>query len=186
MSQNAREPEEKVGAGQESSGKVSHLTIGRILAPRGVRGELRVQVLTDFPKRFSWLKRVFIDDHLTQYEVERVRFFKDQVLLKLRDVDTPEAAEPLRGKEIKVPIEEAVPLAAGEYYWYEIIGLEVWTTSGRRIGKVTEILETGANDVYVVRTDSREVLIPVIADVIKEIAPDKGRIIIEPIPGMLD
>lgn len=181
-----REPEGLTGAGVGPRGEVSHLIIGRILGARGVKGELRVQILTDFPRRFASLKRVFVGDHLTPYEVETVRFHKNIVLLKLRNVDTAEEAECLRGQAIKVPVEEAVPLAPGEFYWHQIIGLEVWTTSGDYLGKVTEILVTGANDVYVVRSDSREVLIPAVADVIKEIAPEKGKIIIEPMPGLLD
>ena len=170
----------------DAAEEISHLIIGRITGARGLRGELKVQILTDFPKRFTSLKRVFAGDPLAEYEVEAVRFHQNMALIMLKGIDAPEKAERLRGQLLKIPVEEAVPLAKGQFYWHQIIGVEVRTTSGDLVGKVVDILETGANDVYVVRTDSRDVLVPAIADVVKDISPEKHTIVIEPIPGLLD
>lgn len=178
------EPEETSIAVRSSSGVPSHLVIGRIAGVRGVKGELRVTVLTDFPERFLGLKRVFVGGDLKPYEVEKSRLFKGAALLKLRGVDSVDDALRLKGKFVHVPVEEAVPLPEGQYYWHEIIGLEVWTTTGELLGKVTEILRTGANDIYVVH-DGKEILIPAIEQVVKEISPRKGRILVELMPGLV-
>ncbi|MBI2954923.1 MAG: 16S rRNA processing protein RimM [Chloroflexi bacterium] len=167
------------------SDAVSHVVIGRVAGPRGVAGELKIEIVTDFPERFAQLKRVFLGESLTPFEVEMSSLFKRMALLKLRGVETVEQAAKLTGQLVLVPVEEAVPLAEGQYYWHEIIGLEVWTTDGQFLGHVTDILRTGANDVYVVH-NGKEILVPAIEQVIKEIKPDEGKMIIEPMPGMLE
>ncbi|MCL5265334.1 MAG: ribosome maturation factor RimM [Chloroflexi bacterium] len=163
----------------------SHLVIGRVLGPRGVKGELRVQVLTDFPDRFAKLKTVFVGEELRLYQVEHSRLVKGTALLKLQGIDSADEAMKLRGRSIHVPVEEAVPLSEGQYYWHQIIGLDVWTTEGVLLGKLTEILRTGANDVYVVQKDDKEVLLPAIEQVIKEIDLEKGRMVVELMLGMV-
>lgn len=175
--------EEELDHTQPSSEVPSHLTIGRIVGPRGVKGELRVLILTDFPNRFVGLKKVFVGDDLMPYEVETSRLFKGSALVKLRGVENMLDAAKLKDKFVYVPVKEAVPLPEGQFYWYEIIGLEVWTTEGNLLGKVTDILRTGANDVYVVR-NAREILIPAIEQVVKEIDVKKGRMVVELMPGL--
>lgn len=161
------------------------LAIGQLLAPHGVRGEIRVRVLTDFPQRFKRLKRVFLGDEYLPVEVESARIAYDRVFIKLKGIDTPESARRHTHKLIYVPVEEAVPLEEGQFYWYQIVGLEVWTTDGRRLGKVTDILATGSNDVYVVQGPFGEVLVPAIEDVIIDIKPNEGRMTIELLEGMI-
>ncbi len=160
------------------------LTIGEVLGPWGRVGEVKVSIITQFPERFLSLTRVYLDE--VPYGVEASRLHKRTIVLKLRGIDSIDEAEKLRGKLVEVPTSEAAPLAEEHYYHYQIIGLEVWTKDGRLVGKVEDILTTPANDVYVVRTDKKETLIPAIEDVVLRIDLDAGRIIIEPIAGLLD
>ncbi|HEX5415792.1 MAG TPA: ribosome maturation factor RimM [Chloroflexota bacterium] len=166
---------------------VRFLVIGRILGPVGVAGEMRVQALTDFPERFERLSVVHVGDNLRPYNVKAVRIESgENVLLTLEGVDTADAARAMRNDELSVPIDQAVPLEADRYYWHEIIGLEVWTDTGEDLGKVQQVLRTGSNDVYVVGTGAREILIPAIEDVVKSIDVPAGKITVHLIPGLID
>jgi 16S rRNA processing protein RimM len=168
-----------------STGSPSHLVIGRISGLRGVKGELKVEILSDFPQRFRHLKQVFLGEELAPYEVERSRLHQGVALLQLKGVEAVDAANRLIGKTVHVPLSEAVPLVEGEYYWHQVIGLEAQTTSGETLGHVTDIIRTGANDVYVVRgVDGKEILLPAIEQVIKAINPDEGKMIVELMPGL--
>lgn len=165
---------------------VQFVSIARILAPHGIHGELKAQILTDFPERFSRLKQVHVGPEHRSFAVHSTRRHQRHLLLKLANVDTIEQAEALRGQLIEVPLGEAVPLAEAEYYWHEVIGLEVHTADGRALGRIDDILRTGSNDVYVVCAGRREILIPAIDDVVKEIDVARGRMVIEPMPGLLE
>ena len=110
---------------------------------------------------------------------------------RLKDVDSIDQAEKLRGMLIKVSVDELMPLPPGRYYIFQIIGLECRTESGTPLGVVTDVLQTGANDVYVVKpykgvTRQKEILIPVIPQVVKDIRPEEGVLVIEPMDGMLE
>lgn len=164
---------------------VRFLEIGRILGPYGLSGEVRVAIVTDFPERFTSLKRVRVGERLRPYEVESARLLRGEAILKLRGVEDAAAAEALRGEVLRVPIAEAVTPPAEHYYWHQIIGLEVVTTEGESLGRIAEILRTGANDVYVVQGPRGEVLIPAIEGVVKEIDLEAGRVVVQPLPGML-
>ena len=107
-----------------------------------------------------------------------------QVVLTLEGIEDRDAAEALRGWLVQVPENEAWKLPKGQYYWHQIIGLEVITKDGRRLGSVADILETGANDVYVVKREDGELLLPAIKDVVKKISPERGEMIVELLPGM--
>ena len=123
-----------------------------------------------------------------EYSVARARVVPHtrgaQVILSLDGIEDREAAEALRGWLVQVPENDAWKLPKGQYYWHQIIGLEVVTKDGRRLGTVAAILETGANDVYVVKRESGELLLPAIKDVIKKISPETGEMIVELLPGM--
>jgi 16S rRNA processing protein RimM len=105
--------------------------------------------------------------------------------LKLRGIETITAAETLRGVDVVIPRSEAPPLAEGEFFVADVVGLRAVTTTGRALGTVAEVLSTGANDVYVVRGDAGELLIPAIRDVVTSIDPAAGLLQVEPIPGLL-
>ena len=108
-------------------------------------------------------------------------------LLRLQEVQDRDAALALRGKDIEVPASARLPLPRGRFYWQDVIGLSVIDiTNGETLGTVKDILETGANDVYVVqRADARDLLVPAIKQVVKEIDPSAGRMLIQPLPGLI-
>lgn len=161
------------------------LAVARIARPWGVRGEMKLEILTDFPERLPRLKRVYIGEEAIPYEGVRFRYYKGMVLMQLPGCETREAAEALRGRLVLIDREEAVPLPPGEYYEHEILDMEVYTTEGVYLGRVKEILYTRANDVYVVRGPFGEVLIPAIRDVVREIDVPANRMVIWPMPGLL-
>lgn len=162
------------------------LVIGEVLKPWGYRGEVKVKLITDFPKRLAKLKTVYLGPDARTFQVERARLHSGFAVFKFTGYETPEMAAKLRGQVIRVPIEQAAPLRQGQYYHHQIIGLSVFTTDGEHLGAVVEILETGANDVYVVRRESGgEVLLPAIQDVIREIDLEHGRMVVKLIPGLI-
>ena len=164
-----------------------YLIIGRILAPRGLRGEVKAEILTDFPDRFALLDTVYLGEEHTPYKLERVRRFKQWVLLKFAGLDTRQSVEELRGLYIEIPTTQAMPLAPGEYYEHQILGLEVYAAGGECLGSIVEILYTGANEVYVVRGPApgrREILIPAIESVVLEVDLAAGRLTVELPPGL--
>jgi 16S rRNA processing protein RimM len=142
-----------------------------------------VRVLTEFPERFKCGGQLYIEDQ--PYTITAAQPSKETVILRLGEIDTLETAELLRGKYLEIPLSERKVLPAGRYYHHEIIGLEVFTNTGSPLGQVREILSTGSNDVYVVGGHGRELLIPAVKDVIKEINIARSRIIIEVIDGLL-
>ncbi|MFN8377049.1 MAG: ribosome maturation factor RimM [Anaerolineae bacterium] len=148
------------------------LLIGEILRPHGVHGELKVRVLTEYPERIPSIPVVYIGagvgaSNPRALHVESMRMHQGFALIKFRETPDRTMAERLRGQYVMVRIEDAVPLEEGEFYLYQVVGLPVWTDDGRELGVVTEVLETGANDVYVVKGDAYgEVLIPVTPDTI--------------------
>ena len=159
--------------------------MAQVLAPHGIRGELKCRVVTDFPKqRFRRGNRVLIDGqaHVVQGARLQGRF----VLLKLEHVADRDQAEAFRNKDVQIRTEDAVALPKGRFYWHQVIGLQVEDAgTHEQLGIVADILETGANDVYVVRSQRGEILVPAIKDVVKDIDPAAGRMLIEPLPGML-
>jgi len=152
--------------------------IGKIGAPHGVRGDVRVIPLTDFPDRFHQLKMVYTDDG-AKLTVESARFHKQFVLVKFRGIDTMNEAELLRGKLIKVRREDAVVLPEGHYYFFDIIGLSVFTETGEHLGDIADILQTGSNDVYIAeRKNEKPLLIPALKEVVLQIdIPGKKMIV---------
>ncbi len=164
--------------------RLNYIAIGKVRRPYGVRGEVKVQLLTDFPERFKDLQTVYIDGE--PFTIERRRFVADGILLKFAGIDTPEGAAFLRNRLIEIPVSEAVPLPPDTYYFFQILGLEVVTTAGEVLGQVVDIIVTGANDVYVVRSaGGREILLPAIEDVIKEVDLEANRLLVELLPGLV-
>ena len=149
------------------------VVIGQFGAPHGVRGEIRVTPMTDFPDRFEGLKKAYLDEN-TPVVFERTQYHGRQVLCKVRGVDDRDAAGRLKGRLLKVPRSEVPPLGEGEYYQFDIIGLQVFDETERLLGTVEEILETGSNDVYVVRGESGEYLVPALKSVVTEISLVNG------------
>jgi 16S rRNA processing protein RimM len=163
----------------------SFLAVARVAGAHGVRGELRCELLTDFPERLKHTHRLYSGESHTPLDVERARLQGGRAaILKISGIDSRNDAESLRGQMLYVPEAEAVPLSKGSYFWHQIVGLRVRSTDGQDLGTVTEILQTGSNDVYAVRDDHREVLIPAIKDVVKGIDLDAGVMTIEMVEGL--
>lgn len=159
------------------------IVVGRVVAPWGARGEIKVEVMTDFPDRFSPQEEVHIDGR--PMTIERSRWHRGRVILKLATIDSVEATQGLRGRFLEVPQSQLRPLPKDEYYQYQLLGLEVWTTGGELLGRIANILPTGSNDVYIVPSRHGELLIPAIEDVVKSVDLERGRIVIEVIAGLL-
>ncbi|GJM39785.1 MAG: ribosome maturation factor RimM [Ardenticatenaceae bacterium] len=162
------------------------IVIGVITKPHGIRGELRIKPYTDEPNRFTWLEQVYIGANDPQpMEVEQARVHQDKVLLKLTAVTNRTDAEALRGQWLMVPEDQALPLEEGEYFLFQLKGLTVVTTDGETLGTLTEIIETGANNVFVVKGDKGELLLPDIDDVVQEIDFNNGRMLVTLLPGLI-
>ncbi len=178
------------GSGRAQTPEPRYLSVGRVLRPHGVRGELRVEIITDYPERLTqhayfYLAHPDSPDVTRRYPVEGLRFHTQVLLLKLDGCDDRNAADELRGMLVQIPVEEAVPLEEGEYYLFQLVGVRVETESGEWLGQVVDVIETGANDVYVVRGPQGEVLLPAIDDVILDLDLESKRMVVHLIPGLL-
>lgn len=162
-----------------------YLVIGRVAKPWGIQGEVKVEIMTDFPDRFSLLRKIYLGPKAVPFALEGFRLHQGAALLKLEGCQDRAAVEKLRGQLVQIPIEEAMPLEQDEYYEHQIVGLAVWTAGGEHLGTVDEIISTGSNDVYVVRGKGREVLIPALEDVVLEVNLAQGRLIVELIEGLI-
>lgn len=165
------------------------LRIGVISNTHGIKGEVKVFPTTDDPKRFKFLKTVILDTgkENIKLEIQSVRFFKNLVILKFKGIDNINEIEKYKGKDLLVSREDAVPLEENEYFIYDIIGADVVTEEGDVLGVLTEVLTTGANDVYVVETkEGKELLLPVIDDCILDIDIDGKKVVAKLMPGLVD
>ena len=164
-----------------------YLAVGRITRPHGVRGELRVEVLTDYPEHLAERKVLYVGSQHRLYKVLGLRFHRDAALLTLEGCDDRNAAEALRGLLVEVPIEDAVPLEDDEYYHFQVVGMQVETDEGEALGEVAEVFEApGANDVLVVYGPRGEILLPVIEDVIVAFDMAANLIRVHLVPGLLN
>ncbi|HLH63144.1 MAG TPA: ribosome maturation factor RimM [Ktedonobacteraceae bacterium] len=163
-------------------------TIGNVVALFGIHGELKVRLLTDIPDRFVELDTVYAGSEHIRYHIQSVRPYKgEMVVLKLAGINDANAAEPLRGLNLQIPESKLAKLPPDSYYQHDILGLQVFTMNGRGLGRIVDILVTGSNDVYVIKTpEGKQVLIPAIKDVIKQIDLVCGTMYINPLPGLLD
>jgi len=159
------------------------VAVGRIVGPWGLHGDLKVESLTDFPQRFAAGASVCLGG--VAYAIERCRQQRGRVVLKLAGIDSATAAKALRHRLLEVPEDDLRPLADGEYYHFQILGLEVRTTTGEVLGRVEQIISTGSNDVFVVRGQRGEILIPAVDDVVKSVDPAAGCIEVEAVEGLL-
>lgn len=155
------------------------IIIGKIGAPQGVRGEVRVTPLTDFPERFKDLKIALLDDG-TSLPVEKVRYHQQFILLKFRGLDDRNAIEHLRNKLIKIERKDLMPLPVGHYHVFDIIGLSVYNEQEEYLGKISDVLQTGSNDVYIVeQKDKQPLLIPGLKTVVLNVDIEGGKMIVK-------
>ena len=150
------------------------IVIGRVGAAHGIRGELRIIPLTDFPERFAALREVMVGDELLH--IESVKPQGKNFLMRFREYTVREDAQKLTGRLLTVARTEAAPLDEGEYYVFDIVGLTVYDEENNELGTVENVLRTGSNDVYAVRSeDGREILIPALRKVVRTIDVPNGR-----------
>lgn len=165
-----------------------YLRVGVVSSTHGVRGEVKVFPTTDDMGRFHDLSEVLVDmgGELLPLEIENVHFFKNMVILKFKGIDDIDAVMKYKGHDLLVTRENAVPLKEGEFFICDIIGSTVFEEDGKEFGTLADVLQTGANDVFVVMTkDGKEVLLPCIDDCIREIDVEGRRIVAYIMPGLL-
>ncbi len=163
--------------------------VGVISSTHGVHGEVKVYPTTDDPKRFLKLKEVLLDTPkgYMPLKVEKVRFFKQMVIVKFEGYDTIESIQMYRQKGLFVPREQAVPLAEDEYYVADLLGMDVYLEDGELFGKVKDVMQSAANDVYIIRSLAHgEVLLPAIADCVKEVSVEENRMVIHLLDGLVE
>lgn len=164
-----------------------YLELGQIVNVKGLKGEVKVNSFTDDRTKFERIEKVFIKQksNLTEYEIEKVSYNKNQVIIKFRNIDTIEEAEKFRNSYIVVDREIFGELPKGVYYIADLIGLDVYTENNEYLGKVDDIFSTGSNDVYVVKDElGKQKLLPGIDEVIKEINLKSNKIIVNLIEGL--
>lgn len=165
-----------------------YLQVGVITSSHGVRGEVKVFPTTDDPARFKKLKHVFLDTgkEYLEMEIEQVKFLKKLVILKFKGCDSIDDIEGYKKKSLLVDRENAVKLGVNEYFIVDLIGLSVQTDAETTLGTLTDVIQTGANDVYVVEMeDKKEVLIPAIKECILAVNLDQRTMKVHLLEGLL-
>ena len=165
-----------------------YLEVGQIVNTNGLKGLLKINPFTDDITRFERLKTIFIEHkkELLEFEIESVRYQKKQVLLKLKGIDTIEEAEKYREDYLKIKRNKEEKLPEDTYYIVDLIGLDIYTENGELLGKLDDVFSTGSNDVYVVKnSEGKQILLPAISDVIKNIDLKQKKIVVNLIEGLL-
>ena len=165
------------------------LQIGKIVSAQGIKGEVRVIPLTDDPKRFEDLKWLYVDKNgsTDKYHLEGVKYLKNLVVLKLKGIDNAEAAETLRDSFLLIDRKDAVKLPENSYFICDLIGIRVIDENGQVLGELKNILQTGSNDVYLVKSENgREILLPALKSVVREISMEEMIMKVTVPKGLLD
>lgn len=164
-----------------------YFEIGQIVNTSGLKGVVKVNPFTDDMSRFEELKKVFIEKNkeLTEYEIEEVRYHKNQVLLKFKNIDSIEEAEKFRNCYIKISRNDAKKLPEDTYFIVDLIDINVYLENNEYVGKIIDVFSTGSNDVYVIkREENSDLLIPAIKDVVKKVDIKNKKMIINLIKGL--
>jgi 16S rRNA processing protein RimM len=169
-----------------------YLAVGRILRPHGVHGEVRAEILTDYPERVQTelarnARTLYLGKDHRPVTLTGVRFHQDVMLLTFKDYTTRDEADALRGVLVEIAVEDAIPLEEGEYYHFQLTGMQVQTEAGETLGEIVDVFTApGANDVFVVHGPRGEILIPAIDDVVIDLDVAARRVVIHLLPGLLD
>ena len=169
-------------------GRSRYIRIGAFAGPHGLHGALRLRFDNPHCEVLGQVRRIFAGsgEEIHEYSLERATLLSGRsARVVLKEVAGIDQAERLRGAAVSVAFEDLPALNPGEYYHFQMVGLEAILTDGRRLGRVEEVLATGANDVLVVRCGETEVLVPVIEDVVKTIDLASGRLVVKPVAGLL-
>jgi 16S rRNA processing protein RimM len=171
-------------AGPDPSTPLSQarLKVGTILAPHGLNGEFKLRLQTNDPEHLLTLKRLYLGNETAPRTVLSARMHQGNALVRLQGISSPETVERLRGTTLSIRASDARPLGPNEYFLFQVIGLEVFTEAGERLGKVTDLMETGANDVLVVTPDEGpDILLPSHPEVVLSMDPAEGKVIVRPL-----
>jgi 16S rRNA processing protein RimM len=168
-----------------------YIAVGQVVNVHGLNGEVRVEPHTDFPERFKPGLALSLGDGKTELEVVTARPHKNVILMTFVGINRREDAEALRGFWLFVSEDDAVELDEGVYWIHDLMGLAVQSPTGERYGAIVDVLSTGANDVYVVRTEApfnkgKDLLVPAIADVVQDVDIDAGYMIVDLPPGLIE
>ncbi len=164
-------------------------SVGKIVKPQGIKGEVKAEIITSFPEHFFELDELFIDVNgkLQAYSVESVRISDRFVFIKFSDVHTRNDAERLRNKSLLIPENELLALGEDEFYIHNLIGMEAVDEDGLLLGQISDVVQNESGDIYILKnSDNNEILIPAVKDFIREINQDEKRIVIRVIDGLLD
>lgn len=164
------------------------LEVGQIVNTFGIKGFVKVYPYTDDITRFDDLKKVYIKNkhQNKELEIQEVKYHKNMVLIKFKGIDNPEDAENLRNMYILIDRKDSKPLEEDTYFIVDLLGLEVYTDEGKLLGKLDDIFNTGSNDIYVVKDElGKQILLPAIKDVIKEINMEDKKIIVHLLNGLV-
>lgn len=176
---------EHKNASGSPDGEPVYLTVGFLRRPHGLRGEIIMDLHTDFPERLKSGRNLLVGEDHRSMTLASARPHAKGMLVKFRGVETPEEAARFRNQWVYVRASEVPPLPEGQLYQHELFGFAVLDENGKRLGELVEILETGANDVYVVRDDSgREILLPAIPSVILELEPARRLMRVHLLEGL--
>lgn len=173
-----------MGLGEE------YVAVAEVIRPHGIKGELEILPLTDFPERLAPPRRLSLGPGEREFSILQARPKGKRMLLLLSGVADRGTAEGLRGRRLFVRVADLPPLPEGQYYLFQIVGLTVYTADGQPLGRVKEVLKTGSNDVYVVgderRPGARDVLIPATREAVATIDLEAGRLVLRDLPGLLE
>ena len=166
-----------------------YFEIGQIVTTNGIKGFVKVNPFTDNIKRYDDLKSIYIEykSELLEFKIEEVRYYKNQVILKLEGIDSIEEANKYRNCYLKIKREDAVKLPENTYFIADLIGIQVFDESNNFFGNIVDIFSTGSNDVYVVKNEiGKEILLPAISEVIKQIDIKNSKMVVNLIEGLND
>jgi 16S rRNA processing protein RimM len=166
-----------------------YLEIGQIVNTFGIKGQVKIVPFTDDITRYDELKEIYVEkkNELKLFQIEQVNYKKNMVILKLKGIETVEEAEKLRNCYLKIDRKDAKKLPKDTYFIVDLLGLDVYTDEGKLLGKVDDIYNAGSSDIYVVKDElGKQILLPAIKDVLKEVDLENQKIIVHLIKGLVD
>lgn len=165
------------------------ITVGRIVRPHGIRGDVKVTPITDWPERFKEFHLIYLErsnEKSGWVQIEQARMLHNHIILKLSGIDSRGKAETLKNAELRVRGQDLPSLPEGHYYVHDMMGMTISTMDGRIVGSVVDVIQMSLQDIYVVEADGKEVLIPAVETFIKKVDTKKRMIWIDPIEGLID
>lgn len=166
-----------------------YLEIGQIVNTFGIKGQVKIVPFTDDITRYDELKEIYVEkkNELKLFQIEQVNYKKNMVILKLKGIETVEEAEKLRNSYLKIDRKDAKKLPKDTYFIVDLLGLDVYTDEGKLLGKVDDIYNAGSSDIYVIKDElGKQILLPAIKDVLKEVDLENQKIIVHLIKGLVD